>query len=166
MAYNTSLANAVAMASTVTGTDTHANAKPTKTDLETVWAQIAVDIEAQLGGCGIAIATSPSSKALTWAQRVETLFVSGEALRNRGAIGADGEANGPDLIESAEKKLAWACTEHGKAWLLANGATAATTSGGSGIPASHWTDDLGGYPSGYEDPDNVHPREIEDGVQW
>ena len=27
-------------------------------------------------------------------------------------------------------------------------------------------DDLGGYPSGYEDPDNVHPREIEDGVQW
>lgn len=163
MPYNTTLAAAVASAGTIDATDTSPQARPTQTQLTTMWNQAAIDIEARLGGCKISIPTSPSSKALEWAQMVETLLTSGKGLQNRGSVGSDGEANAGDLLEDAEARLAWACTEAGKDWLLSNGASD-SAGGGTGFARSHWTS--GSYPSGYEAPDYVEPRAFEDDVQW
>lgn len=163
MPFNTSLANAVAQASTVDATDTSPQAKPTQAQLTTLWTQAAIQIEARLGGCNITIPTSPASSALSWAQMVETLLTSGKALAARGAVGSDGEANGDDHLEQAEKQLAWACSEQGRAWLLGAGATD-SAGGTAGWARSHWTS--GSYPPGHEPPDYIEPRAFEDGIKW
>lgn len=136
MAYNASIADALAMAPQLGTLST--TTRPTLAQGTVIWSGAVSEIQSILLRVGLSTTVTSSSVAEGWLKHVETLLTSGLVLVSKGSTGKDAEATGPDLVKQARALLAQLVDDWSLRMALLGGGASASTGTASPFLSSQW----------------------------